>query len=66
MNRLAHRRGDREVEVGVGQDDEGVGPAQLQQALLDGPPGAAATAAPARSLPVRLTAPIRSSSMSAR
>ena len=51
-------------QVGVGQDDERVGAAELEHGLLDASPAAAPTAGPARSLPVMVTAPIRGSAIS--
>ena len=55
---------DDHVEVGVGEDDEGVGAAQFEHALLGGASGAGRDVRPGRLLPVRVTAAIRSSWMS--
>ena len=43
-------------EVGVGEDDEGIGAAELEHGLLQLAPGLLGDLAPARSLPVSVTA----------
>ena len=56
----------RRFEVGVGEDDERVGAAQLEHRFLERRPLAPATRArPPRSLPVSVTAAMRGSSISA-
>ena len=53
-----------DVDVGVGEHDERVGAAELEDGLLQRAPGRRrATALPARSLPVSVTAATRGSSI---
>ena len=64
-NRPRGGHGGHPRQVGVGEDDERVGAAELEHRLLDRVARRPTpTARPARSLPVMVTAPTRGSSIS--